>query len=445
MLAASIGRTMAESEIAPAPEYRPRYTAAVAEILGSNILINAFDRLALRADYAQIDLSSMSRNLSSPWVFDHDSFSVNEIAHPYHGSLYFAAGRSNGLGFWESAAGTALGSATWELFGETEAPSINDIVSTTMGGMVLGEMLHRLYEEARRGGSPLRLVASPMDALNEALFGDDSVAAEVPPRFAVSLEAGLSFPELDMTESRSIASGLAEPLGVAGESLSYGKPFEDQLTEPFSRFEQRLRVGLSPSSYEVSFFSNGSLCSFPIVDEPSRKVSAGASLHYDFIFSSLVDLSANSVGLTLTTAQRFRGDFSLLGEVHLNAVAMGTNENVFLRDRAAGADLGSDARDYDFGLGEGAKVYLLAEQPRLGSLHLEYTFYGLHAIPAAEEADSGFIYALMGILELSYERRASGHVSPGLAYRLYHKDAFYDSFADVHESMQSVTLYAKIL
>jgi hypothetical protein len=38
------------------------------------------------------------------------------------------AGRSNGLNFWESAAVTAFGSATWEYFGKTNHPSLNDLI-----------------------------------------------------------------------------------------------------------------------------------------------------------------------------------------------------------------------------------------------------------------------------------------------------------------------------
>ena len=69
----------------------------------------------------------------------------------------------------------------------------------------------------------------------------------------------------------------------------------------------------------------------------------------------------------------------------------------------------------------------------------------LNSISAALDTDSGFDYAFVGMLELSYERRATDHLGVGLAYSLYHKDAFYDSYSDVHESMHSVMLYMKIL
>jgi hypothetical protein len=423
-------------------ESRPHYAAAAAEIFGSNLAINAFDRFALGKDYAQTDLSSIARNLSSSWVFDQDCFTVNEIGHPYHGSLYFTAARSNGLGFWESAAGTVLGSASWELFGETELPSINDIISTTMGGVVLGEIEHRLYAEAARTHSPLRFVASPMDALNDALRDRDEDGDPADASVSVSLEAGFAFPDLDMAESRGVASGRAEPLGFVAESLSYGDPFESGPSEPFSRFEQRLRIGNSSSFYEVSFFANGSLCSYPLVDTRSSKLALGSSLHYDFIFSSLVSLSANSVGLSLAGARKLGGGRNFSGQLHLNAVAMSTNENVFMMD---GSD-SSSKRDYDFGLGEGSKLYLLATGPGGKSLRLEYSFYGLHSIPAAADGDgANFDYATIGILEIAYERRAAERLALGLSYRLYHKDAFYSSLPDVHESIQAVTLYARIL
>jgi hypothetical protein len=123
------------------------------------------------------------------------------------------------------------------------------------------------------------------------------------------------------------------------------------------------------------------------------------------------------VGLSLETAQRLGHDFWISSEIHMNAVAMSANENIFLREE-------SEKRNYDFGLGEGTKIFIVAAQPRLGSLRLEYVAYGLNSISTALDTD---------------------HLGVGLAYSFYHKDAFYDSYSDVHESMHSVMLYMKIL
>jgi hypothetical protein len=426
----------------PSDEARPRYGAAAVEAFGSNVVVHLFDRFVLRADYAQASWSSASRNLRSAWVFDHDIFATNEIAHPYHGYLYFAAGRSNGLGFWSSSALTVLGSATWELFGEKDPPSMNDIVATTMGGMALGEIFHRVYRSARLGGSPLRLVVSPMDFLTDCVYGERDAEFEEPASMALSLRGGACFPFLDLDETRGIEAGPAWPMAQVAESLSYGDPFGEG-GAPFSHFEQRLRLGASPSSYEIAFFSNGSLCSLPIADGPRGKLAVGADLHFDFVFSSIVELSANSVGLSLAGARRFDGGLALSCEAHLNAVAMGTNDDVFLRELKEDAD--ELTRSYDFGFGEGAKICFLAFQPVLGALSLEWVAYDLRPFPSSLEEGSDFDRALVCALELAYERGLGRHLALGASYLRYDKLAFYDRRADVRETLQSVSLYMKIL
>ena len=82
-------------------------------------------------------------NLKFPWQWDNNKFNNNQFAHPYHGSLYFNAGRANGYNFWESTPWAFGGSLMWELFGEVWAPSPNDLANTTLGGITLGEMLFR--------------------------------------------------------------------------------------------------------------------------------------------------------------------------------------------------------------------------------------------------------------------------------------------------------------
>jgi hypothetical protein len=418
-----------------------RYAVAAAEVLGTNALVNAFDRFVLRADYGQTSLSSIATNLGSPWVFDQDGFTTNEILHPYNGSLYFAACRANGLGFWASALGTELGSATWELFGEAERPSINDFVSTTMGGAVLGEILHRLYVEGLQAGTPLRFVASPMDALNEALFRPDGELDGDVSSCSLSLEAGFAFPSFELSEERDQEAGTVKPMAFFSEGLGYGDPFGAAGAKPFSRFEQRLRLGISPSFYEASFFADGILASWPIVDARSRKLSIGASLHYDIVYSSLVKLSANALGLSTASARAFRNGIAVSSEFFLNAIAMSANDNIFLSNEG----IDDVSRNYDFGFGEGLKARIKVEQPSFGILSLNYDYYGLNAIPDSLAEGSSFTYALVGMLEASFERRVSSKASLGVAYRLYHKDAFYSDVADVHESQGFATVFVRFL
>jgi len=55
-------------------------------------------------------------------VWDLDDFTVTQIGD-----------------FYESAAITAFASATWQYFGETNSPSLNDFIKTTLGVIAFGE------------------------------------------------------------------------------------------------------------------------------------------------------------------------------------------------------------------------------------------------------------------------------------------------------------------
>jgi hypothetical protein len=113
------------------------------------------------------------------WQLDLDDFDTNQFLHPYHGAMLFTAGRSSGLGFWESSLFPILGSLFWELFLETQAPSVNDQITTTLGGVFLGEALFRSSDMVLLGGgdSPGALrqagafLVAPVAAFNRLVFG----------------------------------------------------------------------------------------------------------------------------------------------------------------------------------------------------------------------------------------------------------------------------------
>ena len=128
-------------------------------------------------------------NMEQGCVWDLDDFSVNQFGHPYQGSNYFNTGRAHGLSFYEWAAVTAFGSATWEYFGETNHASLNDLINTTLGGIALGEMFHRaawLVRDTRKTGSG-RLwkeigatVLDPITGVNRFITGDASRVTDKP-------------------------------------------------------------------------------------------------------------------------------------------------------------------------------------------------------------------------------------------------------------------------
>lgn len=422
-----------------------RRGVAIAEIAANNVVVNLFDRSVL-GDWADTNLQSSWQNIEGPWTFDEDPFPVNEIIHPIEGSLYFDAGRSNGLGFWESSGWTAAGAVMWKIMGEVEDPMINDVITTTLGGMALGEMVHRLYIEAQREDSPERHFISPFEAGNQALFGksrDEMLDGSVD----LSVESGIGAPYLNPNPSRGMASGPGFPVGEVGYSLNYGNPFGDR-SGPFDYFEQRFAIAGSPSFYGVSFFSNGTLASIPILDNAEGRLSLAASLHYDYLYSSLIELSANALGLSLIGEKAGPREFRLKGELHISALALGTDENEYAREFDGPQGINEEGRDYDWCLGAEAKLYLSASMPLLGIFSLEvtcYDFLPISTIQVPSSPSAPLDYSFVGIANLSYEHSICKNLRLGGSFLLYLKDAYYDSLPTVGESIEVVSIYTRVL
>src|SRR3954469_3582001 len=94
------------------------YAIPAGEILVFQFLLNRINRRIYGDDYA-VTMDTIKRNLQHGWVVDDDPFKINQLGHPYQGSMYHGFARSAGLGFWESFGYTFAGSMVWEYAGET--------------------------------------------------------------------------------------------------------------------------------------------------------------------------------------------------------------------------------------------------------------------------------------------------------------------------------------
>ncbi len=132
--------------------------------------------------WSTVSMRSMVRNVKDfDWWWDNDYFFTNTFEHPYHGTLYYTAARANNLNILESSLFATGGSLLWELFGESERPSYPDMITTPLGGIVLGEPLHRasraILDDSKRGLARvgrelLAAVVNPVGAFNRVLTGE---------------------------------------------------------------------------------------------------------------------------------------------------------------------------------------------------------------------------------------------------------------------------------
>ncbi|HYX92086.1 MAG TPA: DUF3943 domain-containing protein [Myxococcaceae bacterium] len=83
--------------------------------------------------------------------FDDNTFGVNAPGHAIAGSLYFLSARTHGASTLEASATALLGSTAWELAVEyREVLSLNDVITTSVGGVALGETFFQVGEFFRR-------------------------------------------------------------------------------------------------------------------------------------------------------------------------------------------------------------------------------------------------------------------------------------------------------
>lgn len=237
--------TPGSSAVLAAPSRRPappeRFFTAAGEVALVELLPWAYDRYVTKDDFAFISTSSVKENFKNGFGYDRDDFNTNQAAHPFHGSLYFNAARSNGYGYWESGAFTLAGSFLWECCMENTQPSINDIVNTTFGGMSRGEMAHRLGVMLRDNQATgftrfwrefAGVIVDPMGGFNRLVHGE--MAREFanpderfPSRFSVVGDLGY----------RHIGGGAADPnQAVISISAVYGDAFAGEIRKPFDTF-----------------------------------------------------------------------------------------------------------------------------------------------------------------------------------------------------------------
>ena len=227
---------------APSSAAPKRFGLAVGELALMEVLPWAWNRYVTDEDFARISWHTVSENFKAGFGFDNDDFNINQAQHPYHGSLFFNTARSNGYTYWESGLFTLAGSFIWECCMENTRPSWNDLVNTTLGGMALGEMEHRLsavlLDNTATGSNRFwrelgAAVINPIGAFTRLVDGDmfrqyPNSEERYPDGFR--LDAWFGY--------RRIVGGEAQnpDQGAINLSAAYGDPFYADVVKPFDAF-----------------------------------------------------------------------------------------------------------------------------------------------------------------------------------------------------------------
>jgi hypothetical protein len=408
------------------------YGIPAAEIVGFEFLLNQFDRHVLGTDFAS-NLSTIRRNLHSSWVVDRDPFEINQLGHPYAGSMYQGFARASGLDYWESLGYTFAGSALWEIAGERSLPSRNDQINTGIGGSFLGEILFRLanltlehenlppfWREAAAA------VISPPVGFNRFAFGDRFrtlyptngavyfSALRVGAAGTVQNSAGASATDVRRREGRIIYS------------IDYGLPGKRGYAyrRPFDYFN--LEATASTANGAESLLTRGLLL--------GTDYDAGRDYHgvfglygiYDYVAPQTFRVSSTAAAVGTTAQWKVSDDVALQGTV-LGGVGY----------TAVGTTRSTSDRDYHYGVSPQALVATRLIFGQTAALDLTAREYFVSDIGAASRGGHDNILRL----DASLTWRITGRHGISLRYLLNRRDASYPDVGNSSQTRGTIGLY----
>lgn len=427
---------------------------AIGATLGVNAVYTIFNRAFLSDPCYRSDWSSIKNNFQTGWVWDNDSFVQNQAGHPYQGSMYYNAVRSNGYGYWTSGLGTILGSLSWEYFCETDPPSINDLLTTTAGGMAVGEVFWRLSDliiddsaagRERFWREVAALAVNPVRGVNRVLRGQAWARGAALPGAspAVSITAGLGARALRAGGSEGPAAGAQAYIGI-----EYGEPFDVEGKKPYDWFTLTLKAGACKNSSALQQVSIlGRLYGKSWRTNGGSDVLLGLFQHFNYYDLPQMEVSeSNSFGPGVIIQFRDkRGVPATRLQMHLGAVVMGGISSDYYKVLK---------RDYNMGSGYSLKGSVSRDWKHV-SASLDLSHYQIftsreydHAFddgksrfdPLYLNAPGAKGHSTVDMAQLNVDIRCAKNLCISIMPAYYFRSSHYDFHPDAQASLFDITL-----
>ncbi|HYC48576.1 MAG TPA: DUF3943 domain-containing protein [Burkholderiales bacterium] len=421
------------------PEPRKSYWIPALEIVGFDMLLNAFDRAYFGCCDYDTDLNSIKRNLRRKWVVENDPYAINQLGHPYQGSMYHGFARSAGLSYWESAAYTFMGSIFWEIAGETTRPSKNDQIASGIAGSFLGEALYRMSSLVlEKGGGlsrPYRELAaaaiSPPTGFNRLAFGErfDTVFSSRDAAYYSRLAVGAS----TTTENRAGTS--AEPKrteGILDFSLDYGLPGNPDYAyrRPFDYFA--FQASASTANGFENVMTRGLLWGRDYGGRTNYRGISGIYGSYDYIAPQIFRISSTAVSLGTTAEWRISSAMALQGSL-LGGVGYA----------GVGTINGTRDRDYHYGLAPQALLALRLIFADRASLDLTAREYFVSDVATDTSGRGGHDNIARADAAITFRIHKQHAIS--LRYLWSRRDASYPVLGDRSQTRATIGIFYTLL
>jgi len=361
------------------------YWKAGLETFGINVLVWTYNWHIQKRDWANISIESIIKNIKKGYVWDNNGFQCNQVEHPFHGGMFFATARTNGLSFWESTIFPFLGSFMWEVVLENERPSTNDQIMTSFGGIALGEVLFRLSdlivnEESRgikRGAQEtLAFVVNPVAGFNRLISGKT---------FRIGNNSKKHYYDLRFSIGTSDVRNF-----LTGIDLEYKDAMEDEKSKinpyDYFRFEFKIKFNNNGLKNE-KILTNGLLFGKKIKILSSENNLIGLFSVFDYISIPANRISAIGLGPGMVGNFNFGSDLFLNTSGVLSGIFGGSSssfilkygEEIFKKHEEA-RQFGPEENPYYLGPGIVGKLNLEFGKKNIGSVYTGLHHHWVHSI-----------------------------------------------------------------
>lgn len=425
------------------------YWVPVGDSIAFEFLLNQYDRHFISESVYGTNFSTFRHNLlHSNWVIDTDPFEVNQFLHPYQGSVFHGFARSAGLSFWQSMAYAFGGSLLWKEAGETDKPSINDQITTSFAGPMLGEPLFRmasllLEDSSSTPGFWRELgvaVIAPTMEFNRLAYGDRfrgifpsndpwyytrvQVGANVNSRFNSSVNVNPDILGVPIGQSFSKADYIAD------FSMAYGVPGKPGYTydRPFDYFNFEAQATTANIFENIN--SRGLLYGSTYKAGDSYHGIWGLYGSYDYIAPQIFRISSTAASFGTTAVWWMPQDMALEGTV-LSGVGYG----------AAGVIHGSGQRDYHYGLTPQALATLRLIFGDRAALEVNAREFYVSGVASTERRGSEDIFRADAALTV----RVFGRHALAIGYVSTRRNAHYPDIPDTDQRVGMLSVYYTLL
>ena len=403
---------------------KKHFSRAGATVLAVNILPWYFNRHVADDATAVLSLSSWETNIKQGFEWDPNSFKTNMFQHPFHGNLYFNAARSNGYDFWESVPFAFAGSAIWELFGEKNRGAINDWANTSLGGIAIGEALHRTAIMVRdnRMRGPKRgwkefaaFFIDPAGSFNRIVRGDASRVGPNPDgRIPDYLQTSATLGYRSISEGRF--EGVPTSAAYAVYNLTYGNPFVDY-DEPFESFVLNVQINGKDKSTVGMLQVHGVLSGSEINSTEKSSHVFTIDQMFDYANNQTYEIGGQSYAFSI------RSQWDLSERISIQSLVQ---PSIFVISAVVSEYVDIVQRDYDFGSGLGFRFmgHIVRDQSRI--LTVGYRGIFTHTLNGAI-GNQIVHFALV-----KFRIPVSKSIFVGADYLLNLRDSYYRDFEDIH-------------